>query len=126
VLRSKPRGEALGTMYRPLGASPGAGRGEEEKDEQPCRTNGRLGKRSTAKEAERQGQKAVGRSETTELSLRMPHTPPGRQVPSSCIRNVPRVNWVSPTRPTPGWYPNRKDGGRRRGERRSEKAQAIV
>jgi hypothetical protein len=126
VLRSNPRGEALGTMYRTLGASPGAGRGEAEKDEQPCRTNGRLVKRYTAKEAERQCQKAVGRSETTELSLRMPHTPTGLQVPSSFIRNFPRVHWGSPPRPTPGWYPNRKAGGRRRGARRAEKATASL
>ena len=34
VLRSNPKYEALGTMYRTLGASPGQGLGEDEKDEQ--------------------------------------------------------------------------------------------
>ncbi len=33
VLQSNPQCEALGTMYQTLGASPGQGLGEDEKDE---------------------------------------------------------------------------------------------
>jgi hypothetical protein len=72
-------------------------------------------KASTAKEAERQCQKAVGRSESMEISLRMPPIPTGLQVPSSFLRIFSLVNWVNPTGPTTRWYPNRKDGERLRG-----------
>jgi hypothetical protein len=54
------------------------------------------------------------------------HPPTGRQVPSSFLRIFSLVNWVRPTRPPIGWYPNRKDGGRRRGYRRPEEAKAIL
>jgi hypothetical protein len=54
------------------------------------------------------------------------HTPTGLQVLSSFLRIFPLVNWVSPTGSTLAWYPNRKDGGRLRGERKSEKANAHL
>jgi len=72
-------------------------------------------KADAAKEADRQGQKACGKGRDFGAPLPMLHTPTGLQVPSSCLRGFPLVNWVSPTRPTLWWYPNRKDGGRRRG-----------
>jgi hypothetical protein len=83
--------------------------------------SGRLPKRLTGS-----AKTAVGSSERPQLSLRMPPTPTGLQVPSSFIRIFSLVNWVSPTSPTIGWYPNRKDGGRLRGSRRPEEAKAIL
>ena len=83
-------------------------------------------KADTAKEAGRQCQKACGKGRGFAAPLPMLSIPTGLQVPSSCIRCFPLVNWVSPTRPTLSWYPNRKDGGRRRGSRRPEKAKAIL
>ena len=72
-------------------------------------------KADAAKEADKQCQKAWGKGRDFGAPLPMLSMPTGLQVPSSCIRSFPLVNWVSPTRPTLGWYPNRKDGGRRRG-----------
>jgi len=83
-------------------------------------------KADTAKEAVRQCQKACGMGRDFAAPLPMLSIPTGLQVSSSCIRGFPLVNWGSPTRPTLSWYPNRKDGGRRRGERRPEKAKAIL
>ena len=68
-----------------------------------------------AKEADRQCQKARGKGRDFGAPLTMSDTPTGLQVPSSCIRCFPLVNWVNPTGPTIGWYPNRKDGGWPRG-----------
>jgi len=57
----------------------------------------------------------VGRIRDVGAALTMPKRPTGLQVPSSFIHVFRLVNWVSPIRPTVRWYPNRKDGGRRRG-----------
>jgi hypothetical protein len=83
-------------------------------------------KADAAKEADRQCQKACGKGRDFGAPLPMLQSPTGLQVPSSCIRCFPLVNWVSPTRPTLSWYPNRKDGGRRRGYRKPEQAKAIL
>jgi hypothetical protein len=34
------------------------------------------------------------------------------------------INWVNPTVPIFGWYPDREEGGRARGQRMPEKAKA--
>ena len=68
-----------------------------------------------AKEADRQCQKARGKVRDFGAPLTMLDSPTGLQVPSSCLRCFPLVNWVSPTGPTLGWYPNRKEGGGLRG-----------
>ena len=68
---------------------------------------------------------AGGSSESPQLSLRVPHMPPGLQVPSSCLRLFSRVNGGSPTSPTIGGIPTARTGGRLRGSRRPEEAQAI-
>jgi hypothetical protein len=72
-------------------------------------------KADAATEAVRPCQKACGLGRDCAAPLPMRQIPPGRQVPSSCLRYVPLVHGVSPTRPPLSWSPNRQDGGRRRG-----------
>jgi len=57
-------------------------------------------KADTAKEADRQCQKARGKGREFGAPLPMLFIPTGLQVPSSCIRGFPLVNWVSPPSPT--------------------------
>jgi hypothetical protein len=63
---------------------------------------------------------AVGSSESPQLSLRVPQTPTILLHPHLLACQLGK-----PHSPHHRWYPNRKDGGRLRGERRPEEAQAI-
>jgi hypothetical protein len=71
-----------------------------------------------AKEADRQDQKVCGTDQVTWLGLTTLLAPTGPEAPTSSDRIFHPINRVNPTDPACARYPDRKEGGRSRGQRR--------